>query len=320
MRARAKTHVVWPTIITSAVALMAGCEGASDDGGGGAGASNGSLPGKVIPQGPTDKASDFFEYTASFGNNFIEPVDTHFCTTSFLRGPFQGADDVVQIDWQNQWDTWSLQHNVGPDQFREAHAVCTNWNNFRTASGGFHMVSTGRSANANGFGASEARANEWQGDAMMFLRGIAGNYDGSQYFAKVTQSTTIAGENQLYVHEDSLNDQSTKGFSHVVFVGVPQTQLVKMIGYNTSGNLVRGNVNSSGTFEFPVSTSSGFSGYWMSSVHDGFCGLTRLGGQFDGGEERVRLYPNGEDWYYKVWAHSGKNVHARARCIAYDQR
>ena len=316
MRASVKTSVVWPTIITGAFALMAGCEGVSDDGGGGEGGGSGSQPGKVIPQGgQTDKASDYFEADPATHGELLADLATHFCTTSFIRGEIHTLAQKVSIGFQNNQEIWMLQHPEG-----EARAVCTNWNNFRTASGGFHMVSTGEQATANGTFASEARKIEWQGDAMLFLRGIAGLYNGKEFFSKTIQGLTKAEVNQLYVHEDDLGTFNTRGYSHAVFVGVPQVQLVKMIGYNTSANLVRGTVNSSGTFEFPISTSSGFSSYWMSSLDDGFCGLTRLGGQFDGIEERVRLYPNGNQWFYKVWAHEGKNVHARARCMAYDQR
>jgi hypothetical protein len=322
MRERAKSSLVWPTIITSAVALMAGCDGASDDLGGGGGAS-GSEPGKVIPQGQTDKASDFFEISFFASGGYPAPVATHFCTTSFLRGPFNGSADVVYLHWQNQWDSWQFHwSNSNGDVYRDMSAVCTNWNNFKTDSGGFSMLSTGASASSSGWEAAEASVYEWQGDAMMFLRGIAGYYKSDQEFSRADQSTTIAGENRLYVHDRSTTSISTKGLSHVVFAGVPQDQLVKTININLStGAYVRGNVNSSNAVkDYPISTTSGYSGYWMSPTNDGFCGLTRLGGQFDGAEERVRLYPTEGFWYYKVWAHSGKNVHARARCMAYDQR
>jgi hypothetical protein len=322
MRARMKTSVVWPTIMTSAVALLAGCEGVSDDAGGGEGGGSGSQPGKVIPQGQTDKASDFFEISADASGDFPADVATHFCNLSFLRGPFQGSIDLTFIDRVNEWDSWQLHRYIGFDDWKDASAVCTNWNNFRMASGGFHMVSTGVQAKSATIGIGEDTTNEWQGDAMLFLRGIAGVYESDDEFAKTIQSTTVAGVNKLYVHDSTTSAVSTKGFSHAVFAGVPQVQLVKTINYNSSNaTWVRGNVNSGGDVrEFPISTTSGFSSHWLSPVHDGFCGYTRLSGRFDGGEERVRLYVNGGNWYMKAWAHEGKTVVARARCMAYDQR
>ena len=322
MRASVKTSVVWPTIITSAVALMAGCDGASDDGGGGEGGGSGSQPGKVIPQGgQTDKASDFFEIGLWDSGGYPAYVASHFCTTSYVSGPFDGSDDVLSMDWDNEWDSWH-QYRYTNDDRGDVAAACTNWNNFRVASGGFHMVSTGVQAKSATVGIGEDTTNEWQGDAMLWLRGIAGVYESDDEFAKTVQSTSIAGVNKLYVHDSTTSAVSTKGFSHAIFAGVPQVQLVKTINYSTSiQNWVRGNVSSGGDVrEFPISTVSGFSSHWLSPVHDGFCGYTRLSGRFDGAEERARLYINGNNWYMRVWGHAGKPVIARARCMAYDQR
>ena len=85
-------------------------------------------------------------------------------------------------------------------------------------------------------------------------------------------------------------------------------------------SFVRSNVTTAHLSEFPVSTVTGFSSYWMSGVDQGVCSYTRIAGNFDGGGESLRIYKNGSQWFIKASAAAGKAIYGRARCMAYDQR
>jgi hypothetical protein len=99
---------------------------------------------------------------------------------------------------------------------------------------------------------------------------------------------------------------------------------VFLIGYNTSGTKVRGTVSSSGTFEFPVATDSGFANFFLANLTggaSGFCYLTRLSGNFDGGGESAKITQNSGTWFLSAAAgNDDEYVRAKARCMAYDQR
>jgi len=276
--------------------------------------------------GSVDKATDFFELGwDSPDSPWLAYQGTHLCLWSGIGGDFNSDDEYFGagesiVDWKD-WEYWRVYYRAGVSTTR---AICSNWDNFVVPSGGVKWISEGGWAEAAGNANATAEAGGWQGDAVTFLRGVKGEMQSNTEYVQINQATTIAGSSVLRVHEeegDFLDWTFLQGFSHSVFVGVPQRNLARLIGFNSStGTFVRGTVNSTGTFEFPVSTVSGFSSYWLAGVNQGVCSFTRMAGNFDGGGERVRIFQNGGQWFVQASAAAGKGIYAKVRCMAYDQR
>jgi hypothetical protein len=265
-----------------------------------------------------DKASDYFE-RASGGDSWLAWHLSHLCLLSGVGGDFNDYGQAV-VDWA-QYEFWRLHWSEGVSS---ARGICTNWNNFVGPSGYSMMLSNPIEAEASGFSNDTEEVNAFQGDAATFFTGVIGEMQSETEYLQTTQATTAAGFNKLRVRTeegDALDWTSLKGFAHGAFVGVPQQRLARFFGFNSSGQNVRGTATSSNfTYNYAVSTVSGYSAYWLTDVNNAVCGLTRIAGNFDGTEERVRIWAKEGWWFMQVWAHPGKAVSAKARCMAYDQR
>ena len=319
------------TIIASALALIAGCETPIDaDSRGPAHAVKqvSDTPAFVVPGGPdtsSDKASDFFDQAPTASDPYLAAVNTHVCVLSYIGGNFNGDDEYTNsgqsiINWPD-YNYWRLYWRAGTSS---ARGICTNWNNFLVPSGGIKQVSEGLDITAGGNSNDSITGNGWKGDAITFLAGVNGEIQSNSTYAQIAQATTVGARSVLKVSTDegaSLDFTFLTGFSQSIFAGVPQAQLVRLIGHNTNWGWLRGDVTWTGTtWEFSVNTASGFSSVLMANVNSGICGFTRVAGNFDGAEERVRIEQSGNQWRLGAWAHAGKTVYAKARCMAYDQR
>jgi len=275
--------------------------------------------------GDVDKASDFFELGSDSPDSpWLGDPATHLCVWSGVGGDFNSDDEFAGgesiVDWKD-WDWWRVYYRAGVSTTR---AICTNWNNFVVPSGGVKWISDGGWAEVYANADASAQATAWLGDAVTFLRGVKGEMQSNTEYVQIDQATSIGTNSILRVHSDEgdfFDFTFLDGYSQSVFVGVPQRNLARLIGFNsTTGTFVRGTVASTGTFEFPVSTVSGFSAYWLAGVNQGICSFTRMAGNFDGGGERVRIFQNGGQWFVQASAAAGKGIYAKVRCMAYDQR
>lgn len=323
MNRRVHTNLVFPAVIAGTLSVFAGCDGQSDNADDSVSISQSESGAHLAaPEGgDTTKASDFVDIAPTTSYPWLEYQNDYLCLLSYVGGDYNAEDHGwCLIEWPEA-NYWTAHWEDGMSTTR---AICTNWNNFVVPSGGDKWISEGAKAEYSGRKDGTTDATGWQGDAVTFLRGVGGELQSNTEYAQITQPTTISGYANLRVHTevpDLLDYSSISGWSHSVFVGVPQAHLAYLIGYDTnSQSFVRGTVKSSGVFEFPVSTDTGFSSYWLSDVNDGVCSFTYISGNFDGAEERIRIYQNGGNWFVKAWAHSGKHVYGRARCMAYDQR
>jgi hypothetical protein len=101
-------------------------------------------------------------------------------------------------------------------------------------------------------------------------------------------------------------------------VGVPgENKRVKLIGYR-DGEYVRGTSASSGTFEYAVSTVSGYQSFWMSPRDRGICAITHVQGKFDQFTHYVDYSAKDTQWYGTIQSSHAAN--AKFRCMAFDQR
>jgi hypothetical protein len=323
-----KTSLLASMLAIGALSAAPGCDGQTDTDQGAATSvtsdENNALAGTVsaASAAPTEKASDYFEKEATSNDPWLQSPGSYMCVLSKVQGWFDNDFDPGQIiaDWADS-NYWRIYFMSGRDT---GSGICTNWNNFLVPSGGSISYSRGASAEVSGYANGTATATSWAGDAITFVRGVNGEMQTNTEYVQANQATTISGTSQLEVRSEEggfLNYTILRGYSHAIRVGIPGRHLAYMIGYNTSSSsFVRGTVNSSSLMEFPVSTVSGFSGYWLAGVDQGVCGFTRIAGNFDGGGEWVRIYQNGGQWFIKASAAAGKAVYGKARCLAYDQR
>lgn len=314
-----------PLLSATAGAFVSGC--AAEAGGDGTGDVStevlSDLAAGTSAAAPADglvpKAASWFEHSTALNGKWVAPTNTHVCVLTGVQGNFSDYDlGRVELNWpeNSYWTLWSNSYSTG-------YAVCASWGNFIAPSGSGLSVSAGAHAMINGNADATAEANAWRGDSMTFLRGVDGELQGTGEYVQTIQATTIPTYSKLRTHSEvgSFLDYTVlHGYSHSILVGVPQTRLVRLMGYNTAGNMVRSTISAAGTFEFAVSNVSGFSGYWLSTVDQGLCSFTHISGNFDGGGEWARINSNGGQWFLKASGAAGKGVYARARCMAYDQR
>jgi hypothetical protein len=332
MKSMANTIGFVAPLMAGALSLLAGCDAASSDDGALDGTnarwSDSGEVGEAATGDDVAKASDYYERGTTAATNPVLPYigyqGKYMCVLSMVTGNFNGDDRYsnsghVIVDWADS----DFYRFYWRDGWTDGRALCTNWSNFLVGSGGVKQFSGNFVGEVWGFSDQTAEGPTWTGDAITFVTGLDGEMQGGGEYVRAIQSTTVSGKSKLRVHEESGSafDQTfLDGFAQAFRIGVPGARLIRLRGYNSAGNNVTGNVNSSGTFEFAVSTVSGYSGYWMTPVDDGFCGFTHISGNFDGGGEVIRNYKTDGWWFLKASSTGGKAVYARSRCVAYDQR
>jgi len=311
-------------ILGSVLSLIVGCEGPPDgdpQSGNASGNGDPEVPGRIVEdvQGVTGKATDYFDTD----ERFAASQNLHMCVLSRVGGDFDDWDDARQcvIDYAD-YDYWTLFHGEN----NGVRAICTNWNNFLIPSGGNRQFSSVVLGFAGGYSDDTETKSVWKGDAITFITGIDGEMQSNNTYVQILQATTLGARSTLKISTDEpgplLDWSQLRGNAHAFFAGVPQAQLVRLIGWNSDWQLFfRGDVTWSGTtWEFSVNSASGFSAVKMANKDSGICGFTRVAGNFDGAEERVRIESSGTNWRLGAWSHEGKVVYARSRCMAYDQR
>lgn len=190
--------------------------------------------------------------------------------------------------------------------------TCFPVDNFKGPAGSVYMVS-GDADECE----TEGNRNCWWGDAATFLRWVEGRMYGGGEYVRVFQST-LANSPSTVVPYNSSALGSAQGAGKSIFFGVPGgKRLVRLMGYTSSGS-AKGTVTTSGTFLMSVSTYSGYQSYWLSPTDAGFCGLTKVGGEFNGGGEIARISPTEGWWFLDSIAGSG-DVWASSRCMAWNQ-
>jgi hypothetical protein len=248
---------------------------------------------------------------------------TWFCGLSGVKGDFSSdrrdADQFVHIHSQND-EFWL---HAGARQ--TGRMICIKWTNFIRPPGGGTLFSTliGDYFTLDPGG----DVSLWWGDAASLIQTMEGEFESAQEKLLIAQSTNPSAASKLQIRTDAstlFEDTYIASYAQSLFVGNSNDhRLVKLIGYNTSGVRVRGNVTTAGTFEMPVATDTGFSGYWLAPVsgtNSAFCYFTRLAGDFNGNGESAKITTVNGMWHLSVTAGGTGLARASARCMAYDQR
>lgn len=243
------------------------------------------------------------------------------CFLTGVRGAFgKGDSGTVSVNYSG--DKW---RSRGGDD-AAGWATCVKRDNFTSFSGAEFMFSSDSECHADvaesdtGGGAGDWNYC-WWGDAFTSLRGMHGSFDSSGEYGHIKQSTTATSGSKIEVHSSSGDFFDTNYISmdgRSVFIGIPGKQRVRLMGYASDGDLVRGTIASTGTFTMSVSTYSGYNSYWLSPTTSAVCAFSKLGGDFNGGGEIAHIYSYEGWWAVDAIAGSG-DVWAAVRCMAYDQ-
>jgi hypothetical protein len=214
--------------------------------------------------------------------------------------------------------SWQLVNKTHDGSSSQGQLLCTKWSNFITPSSSTRQVFIGNQILA-GYNEPPVSTSMPDGTFASAIRTVNGHFNGGGEYVQITQGSFPSRLSQLTVSGEA---DGMWGAGVAIQNGKDDANVIA-IGYINSVKS-RGTVNTSGTFEFPVATDGGYSGYWMANTSGsvgGVCYLTRVTGNFDGTPESVAITDQGGTWSIDVTrGGSGRYVRAKARCMAYDQR
>jgi hypothetical protein len=272
-------------------------------------------------------AQSWQEVSRTGSNSSFYSDSSFVCALTGMQGDFadddyDGGREFVQVTH----DQGRYRLETGPG--RTGRMVCANMSNFARPAGSTLMRFSDFVSIDNVNSDHSQNKNMFWGDAVTMISQVRGEFQSDQEYVQVTQSTNPSTPSVLRGRTtvgDFFDETSLGGGAHSVFMGNPNNHtLVKLIGYNTQGNLARGNVSSSGTFEMPVNTHSGFSSYWLSTTtgnNSGLCYFTKLSGDFNGNGESATITVRNGRWFLEAkYGGVSRGTNAKARCLAYDQR
>lgn len=231
--------------------------------------------------------------------------DSQFCVLSGVRG----KDPTVRtVRGSSDWRGSSGEDSAG-------WALCFPKSNFSGPSGSIFMTSSDSDCWEDDFAYTSKDC--WWGDAATAVIGVSGDFNGGGEYTRIDQSTLATSPSRITAHASA--SYGVTGYGRSIFFGVGGKQPVRLMGYDPSGNVVRGQFSSPGTFTMSASTYSGYSSYWLTPVENGACYFSKIGGEFNGGGEIGRITQVDGWWYEQAIAGSG-DVWVSARCMAWDQR
>jgi hypothetical protein len=246
-------------------------------------------------------------------------VQDKLCVPSGFYGRFEHINHEFELSaGSTNYYLWQDSMYRGETSGRGS-ITCVRHNNFLTDAGGVRWLSSSFwvGVDTNPALWSTDDSDMWWGSAASFVGGISGEFNGGGEHVKVFQSTSGTKPSILQATTEA---SELDGIGYSYFVGVPQSgKLVKLFGYR-NGSWLRGNALSTGTFEFNVGTTAGYSSYWLPPRDKAFCYITNVSGNFDGGGERLQITVNGGQWFVSAQSAGGKYVAGSVRCMAYDQR
>jgi hypothetical protein len=270
----------------------------------------------VDAESPRNKANKHTFFSAASGN-----LDTgknfdvgNVCMLSAVWGNFSSGFTPARVNVsQYTWGEWYLSASVGA----ALSAVCTESGVFRAPPSTVAWLSDEGSNARRTDGTSTFSL--WWGDAVTFLTGTTGEFEGAGESVHISQSFNVETASVVSVRtqaDTAFADTYIRGNARSFFLGNPANGwLVKLYGYN-NGAWVRGNVTNAGAWQFTVGESAGFSSYWLAPFDSAVCFLTRVSGDLNSSSDKVSVTTKESNFYLAATA----NAIGAARCLAYDQR
>jgi hypothetical protein len=132
----------------------------------------------------------------------------------------------------------------------------------------------------------------------------------------MSQSASPTASSTLNVRTQHGSGTYIAGEALSFFAGNPSAgRLVKMIGFR-DGAWYRGDVSQSGTWQFTVGESGGYSSYYLAPYDNAVCYLSRISGNLNTSNDLVVISKTGTQFFLQ----EGGQAIGAARCMAYDQR
>jgi hypothetical protein len=275
-------------------------------------------------------------------------ASSHFCYLSGLTGRFAGGGEWVRV-WEGDQSSGNVNGiGIGPattwwvggasqQQGVTASANCLPYSTFKAEPGSGSvdnwtgwMFQTTPPNGANPtcdpfFGCttigSDLSFNAWQGDSVLTVSGIIGEFNGGGEFVQENQAATPAAFNTFRVDAESYN--GVGGWTQALFVGIPQSGFNPSFFGPSAGPATAAAAGifsasaGAGNFQQPSTTTI------MAPTSRAVCFLTEVGGALGGGGESIQIgtqmVESTEFWTLTVKSQQPNGTFASARCYALDQ-
>lgn len=253
-------------------------------------------------------------------------IDQEFCFLTRVTGRFRGGGEQVRV-YQKDGHWWlggtSGQQGVG------GNAVCLAQLLFTAGKGSTRLISPDVMAyyryGSSGIwpvsscdaGLMNGKQNARDGDWATVISGVSGIFVGEGEQVWVDQSPNPSEPSEIHTTTGQC-DKTMRGWATSFFIGIPHSSsLPVFIGPHGQGTVAE-------TREFVVDSRHGPSVVRMAPYDQAVCYFTEISGEFNGGGEYVEIYaagPSGgsKSWFLQAHYLSGTGVHARARCLKFQQ-
>jgi hypothetical protein len=271
--------------------------------------------------------AEMFTWSANEFDVPLKPWPSHVCFLTRVSGNLDGnsqialhtgVNDVQAIYRANGLlggavydggSMWKLGGAQGHSNSLSSEATCVPVSNFFSDPGAVIWQSAPAYAEVRNCQASRS-ANLWNGDAVSFLTHVQGNFEGNSEAAEIisgapnTPSQVRIKQNRPVCNITSWNFAAG---ARSLFVGIPGTTAMWT---SLKYSLVAGSNQSKKAK--------------MIRTRDGVCYLKRISGDFDGGGERIRIFPEIDSSGVEYWnleaKAQGGSAYTTAECVTYDQR
>jgi hypothetical protein len=274
----------------------------------------------------TQSHATVYQVTRNQTDVQMKPVSTHICFLSRLSGNLGGHDSSVVVhhsvyNWSAVADqgrfisddagsVWKVASHQRNSNSLTAEATCVPLADFRVPAGSVRRVSFMFGAHYDtGLGdcSGSARSNMWK-YAGSAISGALGSFEGGG--EEVTIQQTPGDFDKIYVKTGTCGgrvDNRIEGVGYSFFFGDAT--------FHDAPNPL--------AFQ-QLRAHSGDTAYrQLIRTRDGVCFFTHLSGSFDGGGERVRIFPEvdgaGREWWSFEATAEGGSAYADVECISYDQ-
>ncbi|MBV8869127.1 MAG: hypothetical protein JOY65_06895 [Acetobacteraceae bacterium] len=259
-----------------------------------------------------------------------------FCFLNRVTGEFRGSGEKVLVYHEN--GNWYI-GGTSQQQDLGGNALCVRWNAVSSTLGATRMISEGFAIQGqHNQGTFDTILNDlplvphpsdadavhswtrkiWWGDAVSYLAGMSGQFDGGGESISVFQSTDPRGPSVLAAHSEA-KDGFMRASGISVFFGQPHSgQLARFWGPNGGNRPIQA------AGEYGVNSAAGPADVAMAPYDQAFCFFTRISGKFRGGGEFVSIGVNPSDnrWHLSARHLSGgapDGVAATAHCVMLHQ-
>ena len=249
-------------------------------------------------------------YLSSWNYRPLAPTGQAICILTKVAGKFDHSSDRISVEVSG--DRWQLSAVDRPDDNQTyGTAYCFDHSFFRGLPPWEKWFSNTVTVASND---SYNCTSTWLGDATTILNGISGKWRGGGERASVDQS--VSGWVQSLACVNS-GQSPARGHFLSYFVGNPHSGWEALYENENSGRATVANggktfvARSGNCLETRTCTD-----VKMARIDRAMCHFTYISGKFEGGAERVEIYPHSDGHWHMISTSAQGYIEARARCFA----